>query len=150
MLDWEISIGGLILVLVTAFLTHRLSRSRDVESHYQKTAHDLRASLNQLLSQLEDRDANPRLLIREHYPEQEPMARCVLDGKSGLARSRLAKAWSKYNQAYKEQANLGMTALFAAEITDPGRAHDPDHIYEVNDLRRREVRDVIRAIKSAL
>jgi len=150
MLDWKISIGGLFLVLLSVFVTHRLSRLRDAESHYWQVAHDLRHSLNDLLSQLEDREANPRLLIREFYPEQEPAARYILDEKWGLPRRRFATAWSRYNQMYNEQAELGMMAVFAAEITDSNRAQDPDHIYEVNDLRRRELRDVLLALKAAL
>ncbi|MGH8272683.1 MAG: hypothetical protein ACRES9_00270 [Gammaproteobacteria bacterium] len=115
----------------------------------QSAIDEFKDSFAEVIMQLTDREANPTLLITSSFPAHKQAAVKLLGRLPEKKAKKFSKAWVEYQTLHEQKASLGMLGTFAAEITDPSRALDPEHIYEVNTLRRKEAIATIKRLLDA-
>ena len=148
-LDSVISAGTILAVLLSVLLAHRLTVGREHRKELQSAVSDFKDAFTKTLTDLMDPEANPAFLITRDFARHQEAA-VKLQAKLPKRRAtKFSKAWDEYRSFYDQKASLGLFDAMVAEITDPSRAQDPEHIYEVNALRRSEATAAIAKVMKA-
>jgi hypothetical protein len=147
--DPVISAGAILGILLSVLLAHRLTVVREHRKELQSAVAEFKDTFVKILTDLMDREANPTLLITSNFPRHKEAAVKLLGKLPKRKAKKFSKAWAEYQALHNQKASLGLLGALASEITDPSRAHDPEHIYEVNALRRKEAIAVIRRVMDA-
>ena len=121
MIDWKVSVGGILAVLLSVWLGHRLAKSREWGAQYRERVAEFRELLVPFLRELESKDAHPTMLVSQHFPEHDEAARKLMVYMPRRKKTRFAKEWRQYELLYREKQSQGILGLIATEVDDLGR-----------------------------
>ena len=153
MIDWKISIGAILALLLSAWLGHRLSVSRTEQQAYREKARQFKELLVPFLKSLEATEAHPATLVSENFPQQDEAARKLVLYMGAGKRRRFLQHWESYEALYQEKSAQGILSLIATEVDDlskasPGQPGMQQYILEQTAKRRNHVSSLINnAIK---
>ena len=155
MIDWKISIGGILAVLLSVLLGHRLATNRESDAQYRTRVAEFRELLVPFLRALESEDAHPTMLVSQHFPEHDEAARKLMVYMPRRKKTRFATKWRQYELLYQEKQSQGIFGLIATEVDDlerasPGTPGAEEYLYEQTAKRSNEVRRVIQAALNVL
>ena len=118
MIDLTISAGAILAVLLSVFLAHKLTKSREEQRQYTEAVTLFKESFVPFLKSLEDIDTSPAQVITENFPHQDELARKLLIKIPRKTKIDFEAKWALYHNLYKEKLHLGMAALIATEVDD--------------------------------
>jgi len=155
MIDWKISVGAILGILLSVLLGHRLSKRRDSEKEFKNRILKFKESFIPFLKELENPNANPAILVTQNYPEQDQEARKLLYHLNNRRKNVFKKHWNLYTQVYEGKKDLGITGLLATEVDDiskanPGTPEGIAYLYSQTEKRRQEVIDIITKVLNTI
>lgn len=152
MIDWKISIGAILVMLLSAWLGHRLSATRDERNTYKSKAREFKEMLAPFTRALEAPDAHPATLVIQKFEQHDEAARKLRIYMSNRKRRRFDDRWKVYETIYKEKQAQGILSLIATEVDDLSKASPGQpgaETYMLEQTAKRRVR-VLTAIQDAL
>jgi hypothetical protein len=144
MIDWRISVGAVLGILISVFFAHRLTLLRENTKAIKQSIVEFKNLLVPFIQSLEDPDANPSILVVQNYSKHDEAARKLMNVLPRRKCKRFKNEWVEYTKLYNEKMNLGTVALTAAVVDDLSKARDPKYLYEQNEKRRIEVIEIIQ------
>lgn len=155
MIDWKISVGGILAVLLSVWLGHRLATSRQWSAQYRKRVADFKELLIPFLRELESKDAHPSTLVSQHFPQHDEAARRLMVYMPRRKKVRFSEKWQEYEALHREKRSQGISGLIATELDDlekasPGAPGAEEYIYQQTARRRNEVRQTIQSALDVL
>ena len=130
-------VAGLI-----ASVSYRDHRRRE---RWTKAADEFRAAFLPAITALETSLGNHRSILAQECGKHEQAAvafRQYLGRRVGA----FNEAWKAYEHYEEEQTNVGILGMIGTEVLDLSRAHDPKHIAEVAEMRKKECLGYINAV----
>ncbi|MES9879606.1 MAG: hypothetical protein ABW185_01850 [Sedimenticola sp.] len=143
MVDWKISAGTILGVLLSVLLAHRLSKRREAEANLNESIREFENGLVEFITALEDIDANPNLMVQESFPEHDRAARKLLNSLPKKKTNKFKRKWEEYRSLYEEKKEMGLMVMLATEVDDLSKANDQNYIYQQNTKRRMAVLKLI-------
>lgn len=155
MIEWKLSIGAILGVLLSVLLAHLFAKRRESDKALNQEIANFKELLVPALIELENSNATPAVLVTQYFPEHDKAARKLAIHLPTRKRKLFNEKWNRYAQLYKEKKAMGLTALIATEVDDLSHANANTsegikYIYEQTDKRRQEVIAIINAAMSAL
>lgn len=152
MIDWKISAGAILGVLLSVLLAHLLTKRRESEKILNNEIVRFKESMMPLLKELESPDASPTLLITQYYPENDAAARKLVIHLPKHKKKKFEKCWVLYTQLYHEKKALGLTGLIATEVDDLSKANagTPEGIQYIYDQTAKRRGKAINIINEAI
>lgn len=149
MFDWKISIGAVLVMLLSAWLGHRFSVSRDERNSFKTKAREFQELLTPFLRALEAPDAHPAALITQNFRHHDEAARKLRLYMSDRKRRLFDDRWKAYEELYREKEAQGVLGLIATEVDElskasPGRPGVQEYMLEQTAKRRNQTIKVIR------
>ena len=148
-IDTVIQIGSVLGILLSVLLIHRLTIAREHRKELQSAVSEFKDQFVKVITDLTSSEANPTLLVTTNFHGHKEAAIKLLGKLPKRKARKFSRAWAEYQAFYDQKASLGVLGSFAAEITDPSRTHDPQYIYEVNAMHRKEAIAAIRSVLRA-
>ena len=136
MYDPTISIGAILCVLLSVLLAHRLAKRRDIEKEYNSSVKEFKNLLVLFLRELEHPDANPAVLVTQHFPEHDEAARKLINVLPSSKSKKFQEKWAEYQFLYQQKKSMGIAIAIAAEVDDLSKANNVEYLYEQNAKRR--------------
>jgi len=155
MIDWKISAGAILGVLLSVLLAHFLTTRRESEKTLNNEIVRFKESLMPLLKKLESHDASPTPLITQYYPENDVAARKLIIHLPKHKKKKFVQCWDLYTQLYREKKALGLTGLIATEVDDLSKAkigtsEGLQYIYDQTAKRREKTINLINDVMNIL
>jgi len=79
MIDWQLSVGAILGILLSVFLAHRLTIRRENIKAYNQSTIEFKNLIIPFIKSLEDINANPSLLVVQYYSEHDEAARKLMN-----------------------------------------------------------------------
>ena len=148
MIDWQISIGAVLIVLLSVWLGHRLSTNRAELQTYRQKVFEFKEMFVPFLKELESAEANPGVLASQFFPIQDEAARRLAIYMGTKKRRRFLQRWELYAAHYREKKAKGVLSQLATEVDDIGKASPGapgaiEYILEQTAKRRDQVRRLV-------
>jgi hypothetical protein len=141
------SSGAVLGYLIKTLIDHFLSKSRAAEDRqindFNKAADSFREAFLPALKELET-DQSDRLLLNQFFDQHDEAKRRFESYLKGPKLHSFFKAWEQYIAHFKERTDVSVYEMFATEITDPNRLHDPSHYEEVRKSRNKQAIALIK------
>src|SRR5690625_3115302 len=118
MIDWKVSVGAILVVLLGAWLAHRLSASRDRSNAYKAKALEFQELLAPFLRTLEATDAHPTTLVIGSFQQHDEAARKLRLYMSKRKKRRFDERWRAYESLYRKKQTQGILGQIATEVDD--------------------------------
>lgn len=150
--DWKISISALLVLLLGAILTHRLTKSREEQANYRKKTSEFKESFVPFVRELEHPDSHPTLLLLSNFPAQDELARKLALHMPERKKRRFSAAWQKYSDLYQQKQQQGILGQLATEVDDISLASpaNPDALAYVRDQTIKRKNVVLSLINNAI
>jgi len=150
--DWKISISALLVLLLGAILTHRLTNSREEQSNYRKKANEFKESFVPFVRELEHPDTHPTLHLLANFSSQDEAARKLLLHMPNRKKEKFSEQWQHYVSLCNHKAQQGVLTQLATEVDDlalasSGNPAAQDYIRDQTIARKNET---LRLINNAL
>lgn len=152
MIDWKISIGAVLVMLLGVLLGHRLTKVREEQKNYRERAREFKEMFVPFIRELESVDAHPTLLVLTNFELQDEAARKLVMHMSAKMKRRFDVRWNIYKAVYQEKNAQGILGKIATEVDDismvqPGH---PDTQYYVTAQTARRRNEILQLVKDAL
>ena len=142
-MDWKISISAILVLLLGAILTHRLTKSREQDSNYCKKVSEFKESFVPFVRELEHADSHPTLLLLANFPAQDELARKLLLHMPKRKKEKFNAVWQRYADLYRQKEQQGILSQLATEVDDislasPGNPSALDYVRD-QTIKRKNV-----------
>lgn len=150
--DWKISIGAILVLLLGAILTHRLTTLREEQSNYRKRISEFKESFVHFVRELEHPDSHPTLLLLEHFPAQDELARKLALHMPKRKKEKFTASWQRYSELYKHKEKQGILSQLATEVDDISLASpgNPSALHYVRDQTIKRKNEILTLINNAI
>ena len=141
--DWKISISAILVLLLGAILTHRLTKSREDQSNYRKRVSEFKESFVPFVRELEHPDSHPTLLLLTNFPAQDELARKLVLHMPKRKKQKFTALWQRYAELHRQKEQQGILSQLATEVDDialasPGNPNALDYVRD-QTIKRKNV-----------
>ena len=154
-MDWKISIGAILVLLLGAILTHRLTKLREEQSNYRKKVIEFKESFVSFMRELEHPDSHLTMLLLTNFPAQDEAARKLLINMPKRKGEKFAEQWKHYEALVRQKQEQGILGQIATEVDDislasPGTPAAADYVRDQTVRRKNEASSLIKKALEAL
>jgi hypothetical protein len=155
MFDWKISVSAVLVLLITAALTHWLTKQRTAHDKSSAKIQEFRELLVPFIKALESPNANPVTIVLENFQAHDEAARKLALYLQESKKKNFLAAWNLYAEIYQEKKGLGLIGIISTQVDDlslanPGNSNAMDYIRSQNMKRLNEIREAVTGALEAL
>ncbi|WPD24881.1 MAG: hypothetical protein SD837_10010 [Candidatus Electrothrix scaldis] len=122
MIDLKISIGAILGVLLTLFLTHRINKRWDLDKILKGEILSFKEVFIPHLQQLDDPKKDPGSLVTQFFPDEDKAARKLMLFLPQRKKNYFQEQWKIYTQYFEAEKQLEVVSLFANKVDDISKA----------------------------
>ncbi len=140
-----IAISGIFLTVILGYCAKILW---DRRTRFTNACDIFSSTFENIIQTLETSPQSDRDILSSEFPIHEKAMIKFKWHLKGKKLDRFNKAWDRYKQHHKERTDVPLLAFLGTEVDDLSKAHDPNHIKEVDERNKNKTLQCIKEILS--